>query len=47
MVMVDQGSGVEIMYPDLYWGLGLTQKDLSKYDTFIVTFDGIVVTLAS
>lgn len=46
MVMVDQGSGVEIMYPDLYWGLGLTQKDLSKYDTFIVTFDGIVVTLA-
>ena len=45
-VMVDQGSGVKIMYPDLYWGLGLTQKDLSKYDTSIVTFDGIVVTLA-
>ena len=44
MVMVDQGSGVEIMYSDLYWRL--TQKDLSKYDTFIVTFDGIVVTLA-
>ena len=43
-VMVDQGSGVEIMYSDLYWRL--TQKDLSKYDTSIVTFDGIVVTLA-
>ena len=44
-VMVDQGSGVEIMYPDLYRGLGLTQKNLSKYDTPIVAFDGIVVTL--
>jgi len=34
------------MYPDLNRGLGLTQKDLSKYDTPKVAFNGIVVTLA-
>ena len=43
-VMVDQGSGVEVMYPDLYSGLRLTQKDLSKYDTPLFAFDGTVVT---
>ena len=42
-VMVDQGSGAEIMYPDLYKGLGLKPKDLSKYDTPLVGFDGNVV----
>ena len=42
--MVDQGSGAKVMYPNLYWGLGLTQKDLSKYDTPLVTFDGTVIT---
>lgn len=40
MVMIDQESGVEIMYPDLYRGLGLTQPDLAKYDTPLVAFDG-------
>ena len=42
-VMIDQGSGAEIMYPDLYMGLGLKSEDLSKYDTLLVGFDGEVV----
>ena len=32
-VMIDQGSGAEMMYFDLYKGLGLKPEDLSKYDT--------------
>ena len=28
-VMVDQGNGVEIMYPDLYKGLNLRPEDLT------------------
>ena len=43
-VMVDQGSGVEIMYPNLYKGLGLKPVNLSKYNTPLVDFDGKVVT---
>ena len=27
--MIDQGSRVEIMYPDLYKGLGLKSEDLT------------------
>jgi len=42
--MVDQGSRAKIMYPDLYKGLGLKSKDLSKYDTPLLGFDGKVVT---
>ena len=42
-VMVDQGNADEIVYPNLYKGLGLRQEDLSKYDTTLVGFDGIVV----
>ena len=42
-VMIDQGSKVEIMYFDLYKGLGLKVEDLSKYDTPLVGFDGKVV----
>lgn len=38
-VLIDQGSGVEIMYPNLYKGLGLKPKRLTKYDTLIVGFD--------
>ena len=41
--MVDQGSGVEIMYPDLYKGLNLRPKDLRAYDSPLVSFDGKVV----
>ena len=32
-----------MMYPDLFKGLGLEKKDLSKYDTPLVRFDGRVV----
>ena len=42
-VMVDQGSGVEIMYPDLYRGLNLKPKDLAAYDSPLVSFDEKVV----
>lgn len=42
-MLIDQGSGVEIMYPDLYRGLGLKPEDLSKYDTPLVEFNGKVV----
>ncbi|XP_075656010.1 uncharacterized protein LOC142626106 [Castanea sativa] len=41
--MVDQGSGVEIMYPDLYRGLGLKPYDLTSYDSPLVGFDGKMV----
>ena len=43
-VMIDQGSRVEIMYPDVYEGLGLTSDDLTKYNSPLVTFDGTIVT---
>ena len=43
--MVDQGSGVEIMYLDLYRGLNLKPKDLTTYDSPLVSFDGKVVIL--
>ena len=42
-VLVDQGSGVEVMYPDLFNGLDLKNEDLSKYDTPLVGFDGRMV----
>ena len=42
-VMVDQGSGTEIMYPNLYKGLNLKSKDLTAYTSPLVSFDGKVV----
>ena len=30
-VMIDQGSAAEIMYPDLYKGLGLKPENLMTY----------------
>ena len=42
-VMVDQGSGTEIIYPDLYRGLNLKPEDLTTYDSPLVSFDGKVV----
>ena len=42
-VMVDQGSGAEIMYPNLYKGLNLKPGDLTAYDSPLVSFDGKVV----
>ena len=42
-VMVDQGSVAEIMYPDLYKGLGLKPEDLTTYSLPLVSFKGKMV----
>ena len=39
-VLVDQGSGAEIMYPNLYKELKLKPEDLVSYDSPLVGFDG-------
>ena len=38
-VMVDQGNGEEIMYPNLYNRLGLKPEDLTAYDSPLVSFN--------
>ena len=43
-VLVDQGSIVEVMYPDLYKGLKLKLEDLTAYDSPSVSFEGKTVT---
>ncbi|XP_050252656.1 uncharacterized protein LOC126699113 [Quercus robur] len=43
-VLVDQGSAVEVMYPDLYRGVNLKPKDLTAYDSPLVSFEGKTVT---
>ena len=42
-VMVDQGSAAEIMYLDLFKGLGLKSKDLRSYSSPLVSFEGKMV----
>ena len=42
-VMIDQGSVVEIMYPDLYKGLGLKSENLTTYTSPLVSFEGKMV----
>ena len=42
-VMIGQGNGVDVMYPDLFKGLGLKNQDLAKYDSPLVSFDGRIV----
>ena len=42
-VMVDQGSSVEIMNPDLYKGLGLKPEDLTTYSSPLISFEGKMV----
>ena len=44
-VLVDQGSGAEIMYPNLYKGLNLTDEDLTAYNSPLMSFEGKVVIL--
>ena len=44
-VMVNQGSGAEIMYLDLYKGLNLRPEDLTVYNSPLVSFNGKVVIL--
>ena len=40
---MDQGSGAEIMYLDLFKGLNLRPKDLTAYESLLVSFDGKTV----
>ena len=42
-VMVDQGSAAEIMYLDLYKGLGLKPEDFMTYRSHLVSFEGKMV----
>ena len=42
-VMVDQGSTIEIMYPDLYKGLNLKVEDLIPYSSPLVSFEGNII----
>ena len=41
--MIDQGSAAEIMYPDLFKGLGLKPEDLTTYSLPLVSFEGKMV----
>ena len=43
-VSVDQGSAVEIMYPNLYKGLNLKPEDLTAYESPLVSFEGKTIT---
>lgn len=45
MAMIEEGSRVEIMYPNLFKGLGHKLEDLSKYDVSLVGFDGKTIVL--
>ena len=38
-VLVDQGNGAEIMYPNLYKGLNLRLEDLTAYDSPLLGFN--------
>ena len=40
---MNQGSVVEIMYPDLYKGLNLKLEDLTAYESPLVSFEGKTV----
>ena len=42
-VLVDQGNGAEIMYPDLNKGLNLKSEDLERYDSPLIGFDGRII----
>ena len=42
-VMVDGDSAAEVMYPDLYKGLGLKAEDLMPYNSPLMSFDGKLV----
>ena len=44
-VLVNQGSTVEIMYPNLYKGLNLKPENLTAYESPLVSFEGKTVIL--
>ena len=39
-VLVDLGSAIEVMYPDLYKELNLRPEDLTAYDSPLINFEG-------
>ncbi|XP_030940032.1 uncharacterized protein LOC115964951 [Quercus lobata] len=41
--MVDGGSAAQVMYPDLYKGLGLKTEDLMPYNYPLMSFNGKLV----
>ena len=43
MVVIDQGSTTEIMYPDLFKGLNLKLENLTIYSSPLVSFEGKMV----
>ena len=42
-VLIDQGSGVEIIYPNLFKRLKLTSEDLTCYDSPLIGFNEQIV----
>nr|XP_023922419.1 uncharacterized protein LOC112033877 [Quercus suber] len=42
-VIVDEGNEADVMYPDLFKGLGLKKEDLTKYSIPLAGFDSKVV----
>ncbi|XP_030970607.1 uncharacterized protein LOC115990989 [Quercus lobata] len=44
-VLINQGSGAEVMYPNLFKVHGLKNEDLSKYNMPLVKFDGRMMIL--
>ena len=42
-LMIDQGSGADVMYRDLFRGLRLRKEDLMKHTSPLVGFNGKVV----
>ena len=38
-VLVDQGSAVKVIYPDLYKGLRLKPEDLTTYNSPLISFE--------
>ena len=43
MIMIDQDNAAEIMYPNLYKGLGLKTENLTTYSCSLVNFEGKMV----
>ena len=43
-VLVDQGSAMEVMYPDLYKEMNLKPEDLTAYNSLLISFEGKTIT---
>ena len=42
-VLVDRGSSIKIMYPNLFKGLKLRFEDLTYYDSHLIGFDKKII----